>query len=266
MAVLSLCNKHKSCHISWSALRRHTAGNQITNSPIVTKSPLDLWRKNPRLIGSYYRSDRTENVPFNALVHTDVSIEPVRQKFRRVISSTRNANVSISIHAELLMRCDCAHAIGRDESHQKQKNLSLSSTHTHTHTHTPHTHTHKPKPSGKCIFTVARQTATVRSKHALPPTQHSKTPSPVHIASPGFTPCNTDRYLPTPSRHNRFLPYRVQFFTERCTGSYWQYQQWLDIIWYNCLLQLGWHPVAVLQYSTHLHTNNTENNTMKQNT
>jgi hypothetical protein len=35
-----------------------------------------------------------------------------------------------------------------------------------------------------------------------------------------------------------------------------------DVIWYICKLQLGWHPVAVV----HLHTNNAQNNTMKQNT
>ena len=45
-------------------------------------------------------------------------------------------------------------------------------------------------------------------------------------------------------------------------------------IWKTCVssappcirfLQLDWHPVAVVQYGTHLHTNNTQNNTMKQN-
>jgi len=30
--------------------------------------------------------------------------------------------------------------------------------------------------------------------------------------------------------------------------------------------QLGLNPVAVVQFSTHLHTNSTQNNTMKQNT
>jgi hypothetical protein len=37
----------------------------------------------------------------------------------------------------------------------------------------------------------------------------------------------------------------------------------IDDIWYICELQVGWHPVAVVQL--HLHTNNTKNNTNKNN-
>ena len=115
VAVLSLCNKQMSCHILWVAPRRHTAIKQFRKSPTDTKSPLDLWRKNPRLISSYYRADGTENVSIKRSGSYRCLHLAGDTRIRRFISSTCNANASN--HAATQMRWDCAHAIGRDESH-----------------------------------------------------------------------------------------------------------------------------------------------------
>ena len=40
----------------------------------------------------------------------------------------------------------------------------------------------------------------------------------------------------------------------------------LDMIWYNILVNCNWVVTRWQQYSTHLHTNSTQTNTMKQNT
>jgi hypothetical protein len=245
VAVLSLCNKQKSCHISWAALRRRTAAKRSETVPLL-RSLRWIYNVNPHAL-----SARIQVGP-----HWKRSIKRFSShrclhwagdtKIQRVISSTRNANVSI--HAALQMRWDCAHAIGRDESHQKQKNLSLSSARTHTHTHTSRN------------LPANASSPSLGNGHAVSPTQHSKRQLLCTSHKSRARPCNTDRYRPNPSRHNRFLPYPAQFITERCTGSHWQNQQWYIIY----LTAFGLPPGG--SSTVHICTQTIHNNTMKQNT